>query len=202
MDADRKAYFKCSMYYMRKYFGLREIILLAILLGIGLTLFITSGVYFILILFGVCLLIIGIAFILFLWTAISGYKVDFEKLGIAKKVLFFKEDHIEAVSLDKYGKELYKETHSYEKLDKIAVKKDVIYIYAQVSVFYYITAGSLSDEDRRKIVELLHERVKNEETFKIKKTYRIYPKKKRMTRASLGLTMDNENPDKNRGGKI
>ncbi len=181
MNADKKAYFNCSMYYMRKYFGLREIILLSILLGIGLALFFTSGVFFILILFGVCVLIIGIAALLFVWTAVSGFKVDFEKLGIEKKVLFFKDDLIEVVSLDKYGKELYKETHFYDKLDKIAVRKDVIYIYAQVSVFYYITAESLSDEDRRKFVDLLHERVQSEDTFKIKKTYRIYPKKKKIT---------------------
>ena len=181
MNADKKAYFNCSMYYMRKYFGLREIILLSILLGIGLGLFIFLKTYFILILFGVCLLIIGIAFLLFVWTSVSGFKVDYEKLGIAKKVLRFGEDHIEAISLDKYGKELYKETHSYDKLDKIAVKRDVIYIYAQVSVFYYITAETLSDEDRNKFVELLHEKVKNEDTFKIKKTFRMFPKKKKIT---------------------
>ena len=181
MNADKNLYFKCSMYYMRKYFGLREIILLSLLLAIGLALFIAWGVFFILILFGVCVLVIGIAFALFLWTSISGYKVDYERLGITKKVLHFGEDSIEVLSLDKYGKELYKETHFYDKLDKIAVKKDVIYIYAQVSVFYYITAESLSDEDRKKLVELLHEKIQSQDTFKIKKTYRIYPKKKKVT---------------------
>lgn len=181
MNADKKAYFRCSMYYMRKYFGLREIILLSILLGIGLGLYIFLKTYFILILFGVCLLIIGIAFVLFVWTSVSGYKVDYEKLGIEKKVLRFCDDYIEVVSLDRYGKELYKETHSYDKLDKIAIKKDVIYIYAQVSVFYYITADSLSDEGRKKFVELLHEKVKDEELFKIKKTFRMFPKRKKLT---------------------
>ncbi len=181
MNADKKAYFKCSMYYMRKYFGLREIILLSILLGIGLALLFTSGTFFILILFGVCVLIIGFAFVLFLWTAISGYKVDYEKLGIEKKVLRFGEESFEAISLDKYGKELYKETHFYDKLDKISIRKNVIYIYAQVSVFYYITPESLSDSERKEFVDLLHERVRSEDTFKIKKTYRIYPKKKKIT---------------------
>ena len=50
MNADKNLYFKCSMYYMRKYFGLREIILLSLLLAIGLALFIAWGVFFILIL--------------------------------------------------------------------------------------------------------------------------------------------------------
>ena len=95
MNADKNLYFKCSMYYMRKYFGLREIILLSLLLAIGLALFIAWGVFFILILFGVCILVIGIAFALFLWTSISGYKVDFERLGIAKKVLHFGDESIE-----------------------------------------------------------------------------------------------------------
>ena len=43
MNADKNLYFKCSMYYMRKYFGLREIILLSLLLAIGLALFMTMN---------------------------------------------------------------------------------------------------------------------------------------------------------------
>ena len=191
MNADKKSYFNCSMYYMRKYFGLREIILLSILLGIGLALYLTAGVFFILILFGVCLLVIGIAFILFVWTSVSGFKVDFERLGIVKKVIKFGEESIEVISIDKYGKQLYKETHFYDKIDKVAIKKDVIYIYAQVSVFYYITADSLSDEDRKKLVDILHEKIQSQDTFKIKKTYRIYPKKKKIT-----LEPDKDNNDK------
>ena len=69
IDADKDEYFKCSMYYMRRYFGLREIILLAILLGLGLALFFVLNNLFVLILFAVSVVIILIALTLFIVTA-------------------------------------------------------------------------------------------------------------------------------------
>ncbi len=183
INADKKRYFQCSMYYMRRYFGLREIILLTLLLGIGLALFFLSGgtQIIMLILFGVSVAIILFAFVLFLWTSTSGYKVDFEMKGIAHQVLEFDEDALHVTNYDKGGKPVFMETHLYNKIDKIAIRKDVIYIYAQVSVFYYITADSLDATQRTELIELLHRHIDDESVFKIKKTYRVFPKKKKVT---------------------
>ena len=92
VNTDKKEYFKCSMYYMRRYFGLREIILLSILLIIGVALFVFAGQVFMLILFAVSVFIILLALTLFLITSVTGYKVDMEKKGVAKQKLEFKED--------------------------------------------------------------------------------------------------------------
>ncbi len=169
------------MFYMRKLFGIREIILLVLLLGIGLTLALMGAGYFILILFGVSVLIIGFAFVLFLITSKQGYKVDFEKQGVEAQKLEFRETCLFVGNLNKAGEPVFTETHPYEKLEKIAIRKDVIYIYAQVSVFYYIPADALSTEDREKLVALLHEKVKDTSKFRMKKTYRIFPKKQKVT---------------------
>ena len=61
VTADKKDYFNCSMYYMRRFFGLREILILAILVIVGLVLFFAMAQTFILILFGVCVVLILIA---------------------------------------------------------------------------------------------------------------------------------------------
>ena len=140
IDLNPKDYFRCSMYYMRKFFGIREIILLILLFVIGMVLFIFADNIFMLILFAVSVGIILLAFVLFLLTAKGGYKVDMEKRGIIKQKLEFTEDAILATSFDKKGNPIFVETHPNEKIDKIAITKKAIYIYAQASVFYYIFA--------------------------------------------------------------
>lgn len=180
VNTDKKEYFKCSMYYMRRYFGLREIILLSILLIIGVALFVFAGQMFMLILFAVSVFIILLALTLFLITSVTGYKVDMEKKGVAKQKLEFKEDALLVTNMDKAGTPIFIETHYYDKLDKISIKKKRIYIYAQVSVFYYISADKIDAETREALVDFLQTHVR-EEAFRIKKTHRALPKRKKLT---------------------
>ena len=180
IDLNPKDYFRCSMYYMRKFFGIREIILLTILFVVGMVLFIFADNIFMLILFAVSVGIILIALVLFLITAKGGYKVDMEKQGIVKQKLEFTEDAILATSFDKKGNPIFVETHPNEKIDKIAITKKAIYIYAQASVFYYIVAANYDDDTRINLVEFLHSHFP-ENTFKMKKTIRSLPKKKKLT---------------------
>ena len=180
VNTDKKEYFKCSMYYMRRYFGLREIILLSILLIIGVALFVFAGQMFMLILFAVSVFIILLALTLFLITSVTGYKVDMEKKGIAKQKLEFKEDALLVTNMDKSGTPIFIETHYYDKLDKISIKKKRIYIYAQVSVFYYISADKIDAETREALVDFLQSHVR-EDAFRIKKTHRALPKRKKLT---------------------
>lgn len=180
VNTDKKEYFKCSMYYMRRYFGLREIILLSILLIIGVALFVFAGQMFMLILFAVSVFIILLALTLFLITSVTGYKVDMEKKGIAKQKLEFKEDALLVTNMDKSGTPIFIETHYYDKLDKISIKKRRIYIYAQVSVFYYISADKIDAETREALVDFLQSHVR-EDAFRIKKTHRALPKRKKLT---------------------
>ncbi len=178
--ADKDEYFRANMYYMRKYFGLREIILLALLLGIGIGLYFLSGTIAMLIMFGICVVIIFIAFLLFVATGKGGYKIDVIKKGVVRQKLEFRDNAIVVTNYNSDGKALFEETHFYERLDKIAVRKNVIYIYAQAAVFYYIKADKFDTETRQKIVNILQEHVPPQ-TFRMKKTYRKYPKKKKLT---------------------
>lgn len=180
IEADRKEYFRCSMYYMRKYFGLREIILLTVLLAVALALFFLFANVFLLILFGVSVLIILIAFVLFLITSRGGYVLDVEKRGVYKQKLEFTEDALIVTNLDKAGTPVFIETHYYDKIDKISMKDSRIYIYAQASVFYYIIAKKYDRETCEKVVDFIKTHV-SEKTLKMKNTYRIFPKKKKLT---------------------
>lgn len=180
VTADKKDYFNCSMYYMRRFFGLREILILAILVIVGLVLFFAMAQTFILILFGVCVVLILIAFILFLITSIGGYKVDMEKRGIAKQKLEFNEDAIIVTNIDAKGNPIYIETHPYDRIEKVSVKRKRVYIYAQVSVFYYIIAKKQEPGVCEEVAAFLKKTMKPE-AFKIKKKVRALPKKKKLT---------------------
>jgi hypothetical protein len=177
---DKKSYFRCSMYYMRKYFGLREIILLALLLAVGIFMYVYGKQIAMLILFAVACLIILLAFVLFIVTSIGGYKVDIEKKGITKQVLDFGENEITVTNIGEKGNPIFRETHTYEKLDKIAVRKKFIYIYALVSVFYYVDAAKYDIGTRQALVDFLTSHVSGDK-FKMKKTYRALPKRQKPT---------------------
>lgn len=180
IDTNKDDYFKCSMYYMRRYFGLREIIVLSVLLIAGLVLFFAMGNAFILILFGISVLLILIALVLFILTSSGGYKVDMEKKGIVKQKLEFNEDALVVTNIDYNGNPVFIETHPYDRIEKISVGKKRIYIYAQVSVFYYIWAKNYEPEVCEQISSFL-KKILHAEKFKIRKRYRGLPKKKKLT---------------------
>lgn len=180
IKANQSKYFKCSMYYLRRYFGLREIIVLGLLLGISITLYLVSDFYIMFILFGICVFLIIVAAILFLITSKAGYKVDVAKYDITEYNLDFREFELVVTSYDSNGKAIYEETHPYDRLDRISIKPNRIYIYALVSVFYYITLDDVTPEKMNELVEFLNEKIPVEK-FKFKGRYRKYPKKQKIT---------------------
>lgn len=82
--------------------------------------------------------------------------------------------------MDKAGTPIFIETHPYDRIDKVSIKPQRIYIYAQVSVFYYIIASKYDQGTCEKLVDFLRSHL-SEKTLKMKKTYRIFPKKKKIT---------------------
>lgn len=180
VECNKKDFFNCSMYYMRRYFGLREIILMSILLIAGLLLFFLADMIMVLILFGVTLLVVLITVVLFLWTSISGYKHDLIKAGIATQKIHFDEKEMTAVYYNSKGEQLFNEIHDYSKIEAIVVKKNFIYIYAGIAIFYYFKRDKIGEEDYLNLCNYLRTNVPKEK-FKFKTVKRIYPKKKKIT---------------------
>lgn len=166
------------MYYLRRFLGLREIILVALLFAISMWLYFAYEIFIALIFFGITFVLILIAIALFLVTGVLGYKHDFEKTQIAYHQMEFFPDRFLVTSLDKIGEVKYSEEHLYEKIEKIALRKKAIYIYAGVAINYYVTAED-KEIDLATLKEFLIKNVKPEK-FKIKKTIRKYPKKKKI----------------------
>lgn len=171
---DKKKYFQCSMYYLRRFFGIREIILLTVLFALSVWLHIMYDIFIVLIFFGISTGLVFIALGLFLITSVWGYKHDFQSTGVTYHKLEFLEDKLIAFSLDKGGEAYFSEEHSYAKIEKVAIKHMKIYIYAGVAVFYYIYRESVGDFDG--LCEFLRQHL-TEDKFKIKKTIRKFPKR-------------------------
>jgi len=161
---------------MRRYFGLREIILFTILAGLAIGLYILSEIIFILVLFFIAIGLLFLTLFMFVWTALSGYKVDVLRKNIAKIILTFGEGALKAESVDTSGVTVRTEEFAYARLEKIAVRMNRIYIYAAVSVFFYVLASDVGAQSLADLETFLRGKLP-EDKFKFKKTVRRYPKK-------------------------
>lgn len=178
VKTDKKDYFWCSMYLMKKYFGVREAVLLCLLFVAGLLLYVLNNYILIFILFGITCALLLFTFVLFLWTSISGYKVDVLRKNIAFVKLKFDKESFTATRLNAGGEFVFSETHFYEKLENVVIRKHKIYIYAAVAVFYYINKNELKGEEYTQLIAFLREAVPAQK-FTFRKRIRTFPKKKK-----------------------
>ncbi len=180
VKCDKKDYFNCSMYYIRRYFGLREIILMSILLIAGILLLLFANTVFILVMFGLTVAVLLFTVILFIWTSVSGYKHDLVKQGIAYNKINFDEKQMSVSFLNVGGEHILDEIYEYSKIEAVVIKKDFIYIYAGIAIFFYIKRKNFDEETFLNLCAYLRENVPAEK-FKFKTVKRIYPKKKKVT---------------------
>lgn len=192
VKCNKKDYFKCSMYYMRRYFGLRECILLAILLTAGILLQVFADMMLVLIFFGVTMLVVLVTAVLFVWTSVSGYKLELEKQGIAYHKIHFDEDSLTAVYLNAGGEQIATEKSDYSQIEAVVIRKKFIYIYAGVAIFYYLKKEEIGEEKLTDLAAYLRTNVPKEK-FKFKTVKRIYPKKKKISIEGNDNKNDNEN---------
>ncbi len=179
LKTDKKEYFKCSMYYMRRYFGLREIILMSILFIAGMLLYFLADLILILIFFGLTCAVLLVTVVLFVWTSLAGCKHDLEKIGVAAQKLHFDENALNVEFYDKGGELVSCENYEYSQMEAVVVKKRFIYIYAAIAIFFYIKRDKIGDKDFNELGLYLRENVP-EAKFKFKTVKRIYPKKEKV----------------------
>ncbi len=180
LKCDKKGHFDCSMYYMRRYFGLREILLMTFLLIAGVLLFLFAENIMILIFFGVTVAVLLFTTLLFVWTSISGYKHDLVKQGIAYEKVHLDESNMTVNYLNVGGEQIFSETHDYSAIEAVVIKKNFIYIYAGIAIFYYIRRKDFDEKEYLDICNYLRTYVPAEK-FKFKTVKKIYPKKKKIT---------------------
>ena len=168
------------MYYIRRYFGLRESILFAILFVAAMLLYFLADNFIILIFFGITCLVLIVTVVLFLWTTVAGWKSDHDKMGVEGIDLHFEDKQLRTEFRSLTGETIVTEIHDYDKIEAVVIKKNFIYIYAMMAIFYYFERKDMGDEQFEELALFLREHLAKEK-FKFKTVKRIYPKKQKVT---------------------
>lgn len=133
------------MYYLRRFVSVKEPILLGVLIIIGILLLIFTQRMFVIIMCGVVVVIIGIAFLIYAITSIKGYNLEFKKREATHWEMFFNETGYMVDTYEKNGEVKYTEKKLFAEVDRVAILKDKVYIYATPAVVYYVLPNSFSE---------------------------------------------------------
>ena len=162
------------MYYLKKFFSIREIILMAFLLAAAISFLIIFENKFIMIMFVITVVVVLFALSLYIITAKSAYKIDFEKRGVTSQKLIFNEIGYKVESIDKYGKTLYEEKYLLADVDKVALLKDRVYFYPGVATSFYIYPEYFEEGNYEDFRLFLIDNI-DKSKFKMKTRFRQFP---------------------------
>lgn len=175
-QADKREFYKCNLYYLRKYFGLKEAIMAVLLLVAGLILFIAFEQVLILILFAIFVVVALIAVGFYWYTIYKGWQLEYEKQNISTIVLTFDEGETYTCDLiNQDGKKVSSDIFDIKTVDKIAFLKGKIYLYQGAATMYYIYPDAFVKgeyEELRKKLSLLLDASK----FRMKTKRKVFPK--------------------------
>lgn len=156
VDIDKKEYIKCNRYYLRRYFGVKEIILILLLFGGGIALFFVFKQIFMLIMSGITLFLVALLVSIFVGLGSKQYKQEIEDRKTKQWTLMFEETGYSIETHENEGKDSYKEIREYDNVDRIAILNDIIYLYTSPATMYYIKRDSLKEGEFDKLVEFMH----------------------------------------------
>lgn len=170
----KKLYMATNLYYLRRFFGIRELIAFVLLAAAAVATWIMlyNPIFFAF--FGVITVLIAIATGVLIWTASSGFKKEFTARGVTVQKLTF--DNVK-IRVESYAGEnpVSGEEFLLTRVDKIAVRKDIIYIYPMTAVCFYVTPDSIEGGTFEEFKRYLGRNFP-ETTFKLRKKVKQYPK--------------------------
>lgn len=177
IDINSKDYLKCNRYYLKKYLGVREYILVAFLLFGGLFLYFAFNQWLILMFCGIAIaLMIGAVAVYFI-VARKSFTEEFVKRNTHIWEIRFLEDEFEVTTLEENGEKPYTEKRPYATIDKVAILKDRVYIFAGPATMYYIKYDAMTEGNFIEFCEFVKNKIEPAK-FKMKdsrKKHRQYP---------------------------
>ena len=168
---DPKTHFKMNVYYLRRFFGVKEGILVAILLVGGLVLFFAFDQWLILLLAGLTVVIMAGAMGIYLAISKKGYNEEYLKRHTDEIRMEFDEEDFSIEVLEERGERAYTEKRAYDAVEKIALLKDRIYIFLGAGLAYYIMYTDMTEGDFGSLCEFLRSKV-NPAAFRMKDSRR------------------------------
>lgn len=172
---DKKEFIKCNTYFLRKFFGLKETIMLLLLLMAGLILFLVYSNALMLIMFVIVCLSILLALAFYFVTVNKGWKLEFEKAGIKEQILLFKGEILRVTSLNDLGETVNEDEYEIKNVDKVAFRKGKIYYFQGVATMFYIYPDAFLQGDYEKLREKLATTL-DINKFKMKTRRKTFPR--------------------------
>lgn len=144
VNIEKKDYMGCNLYYLKRYVGVREIVLMIFLCILGIGMYLWLNTLWALILTAVTVVLVA-AVLLFYWgTSLAGYKMEFEKRkALYWQMTFQKEDFlVETFESAEPENKCYPEKRPLVDLERVAIKKDRVYLYVNSAVMFYVRYDS------------------------------------------------------------
>ncbi len=174
MSLNKKDYLKCNMYYLLRYFGWWQILLFALYLAASITIFCIYQNALLFAFAGMIVVMVLIAILVAFLTTSSGYKIEFEKRGIKYQKLYFDDEKLKVDTFKEGHELLQQEEFLVTKIEKIALRKNVIFVYPMSAICYYIREEDLEGTTLQEFKDWL-KKTFPETTFKMHKKVRMYP---------------------------
>jgi hypothetical protein len=143
VEINKEDYLACNRYYLKRYFGVKEIILLAILFVAGIVLYFVFEQIFMIIMSGVTLILTLAVVLLYLYTGRRQYLEEFVARSTHKWTITFDDDQYAIETHEKNGEQAFTEVRDYTQVDRIAIVKNAIYIYTSPATIYYLKKESM-----------------------------------------------------------
>ncbi len=174
MALDKREYVKCNMYYLLRYFGWWQAILFALYIGLSIAIFCVYNNALLLVFAGIIVVLLLVAILIAYFTTISGYKIEFEARGIKYQKLYFSDEKLAVDSFRQGHELLQQEEFLVTRIEKIAIRKKVVYVYPMSAICYYVREEDLEGCTLEEFKEWLKS-VFPDTTFKMHKKVKSYP---------------------------
>lgn len=168
VEINKNDYLRINQYYLKKYLGIKEIILLFVLLVLGLVLFFLTRQKFILIMTIVTFALVLIFVLIYFVSGSRLYKAEFLNRDVKKLSFRFNKDKFEIDVFEKVVDEKYTEVFVYQNIEKCAILKDRVYIYLGAASMYYIKANDFTEGNFIEFCDFLKKQLP-EHKFKMKR---------------------------------
>ena len=110
----------------------------------GLVLFFAFKQWLILVLCGVTVILMAAAIVVYIALARKGYREEFVKRNTREWKFTFYEEEFSVETLEENGEKPYTEKFSYDRVERVALRKDRVYIYCGAALAYYIRYDNMT----------------------------------------------------------
>lgn len=171
---EKKDYLACNLYYLKKYLGIRELVMVGLLFAASVAVFLLTHQYLFLILSGAVVVMLLGALGFYQITSAKGFKMEFEARDATHWEISFDELGFVADTYERGGETKFTHKCLYADLEKAAILKDRVYLYVGSAMCYYIKYDSFTSGNFIEFCDFIKDKVAPEK-FRMRTKKKQFP---------------------------